>query len=147
MSSNVVAAANAANKTIAELEGELATALEALRELEARSALPAELKPLLKLAPPAGGSVHVSLRHREKGRQIRRSFLANSFHPRSCGAWLVFEGPLEEKDGDEKEIESSTARPPRPVVSPSATIVSPMTGSLGLPSPGASRGPGRLPCR
>ncbi len=115
--SNAVAAANAANKfvtekpvaekTIAELEAELATALEALRELEARAALPAELKPLLKLAPPAGGSVHVSLRHREKGRQIRRSFLANSFHSRSCGAWLVYEGPLEEKDGDEKEIESS----------------------------------------
>ena len=50
--SNAVAAANAANKfvtekpvaekTIAELEAELATALEALRELEARAALPAE---------------------------------------------------------------------------------------------------------
>lgn len=94
-------------KTVAELESDLATALEALRELEARGALPAELKPLLKLAPPAGGSVHVSLRHREKGRQIRRTFLGAAFQQKTCGAWLVYEAPLDERDGEEKNLETS----------------------------------------
>lgn len=94
-------------KTVAELESELATALEALRELEARGALPAELKPLLKLAPASGGSVHVSLRHREKGRQIRRSFLGSAFQQKTCGAWLVYEAPLDDRDGEEKNLESS----------------------------------------
>jgi len=94
-------------KTIAEIESDLATALEALRDLDSKGTLPEELKPLLRLTPPVGGSVHVSLRHREKGRQIRRSFQASAFQPKTCGAWLVFEAPLEERDGEEKDLEST----------------------------------------
>ncbi len=79
--------------TIAELEADLQAALENLRELEREGRLPAELRPLLLLSPTDGASVHVSLRHRDKARQVRRSYGAQAFSQRTCGAWLVFEVP------------------------------------------------------
>lgn len=65
---------------IAEIESALQQALGSLRELEVRGELPRALEPLLELAPPAGGSVHVSLRERGSGGR---------------GAWIVHEPPLE----------------------------------------------------
>ena len=61
------------SSTIARLESELEDALEALAELGHKSELPAALLPLLALVPPEGASVHVSLRQRDSGRQLRRS--------------------------------------------------------------------------
>lgn len=77
--------------TISELESELQKSLSALRELEERGALPRELKALLVLAPPDGASVHVSLRQRDTGRQLRTSGPFQSWAPRACGAWVVYE--------------------------------------------------------
>src|SRR6185503_12576334 len=51
------------------------------------------LRPLLLLAPVEGSSVHVSLRHRDMGRQIRRSFGAQAFTQRDGAVWIVFEVP------------------------------------------------------
>ena len=77
--------------TISELESELQKSLSALRELEERGALPRELKALLALAPPDGASVHVSLRQRDTGRQLRTSGPFQSWAPRACGAWVIYE--------------------------------------------------------
>lgn len=77
--------------TISDLEADLQEALDALQHYERRGELPDELRPLLLLTPPEGGSVHVSLRHRDQMRQIRRTLAEGSFDPRTCGAWIVFE--------------------------------------------------------
>jgi hypothetical protein len=79
--------------TVADLEVGLQNALEALRELERSGRMPEELRPLLLLCPMDGASVHVSLRHRDMARQIRRNYGAQAFSQRSCGAWIVFEAP------------------------------------------------------
>jgi hypothetical protein len=79
--------------TIADLESDLEAALRALRELDSRGRLPRELRALLELAPPEGTSVHVSLRERDGGRQLRSSAAARSFSYRHCGVWIVFEVP------------------------------------------------------
>jgi hypothetical protein len=79
--------------TISELESDLQRCLASLHELDERGALPRELKPLLALAPPDGASVHVSLRQRESGRQLRLAAPAQSWAPRVCGAWVVYELP------------------------------------------------------
>ncbi|MFN0243485.1 MAG: hypothetical protein ACKVWV_11390 [Planctomycetota bacterium] len=79
--------------TIAGIESELQGAFEALREIHQRGQLPQELQPLLKLVPPDGASVHVSLRQRETGRQIRRTQPAGSWTQRSCAVWIVYEAP------------------------------------------------------
>jgi len=80
--------------TIAGLESELEDALDALAELDRQSELPAALRPLLALLPPDGASVHVSLRQRESGRQLRRSATREQWQPRLCAAWIVYEMPL-----------------------------------------------------
>src|SRR4029450_6103163 len=77
--------------TIPEIEFRLQGALSALRDLDERGELPHALKPLLELAPPAGASVHVSLRERESGRPIRPGSAAQSWSSRGCGAWIVYE--------------------------------------------------------
>ena len=77
--------------TISEIEFGLQRALSSLRDVDARGDLPAELKPLLELAPPAGASVHVSLRERESGRPVRPGSPAPSWSSRGCGAWIVYE--------------------------------------------------------
>jgi hypothetical protein len=79
--------------TIARLESELEDSLEALAELGQKSELHARLLPLLALVPPEGASVHVSLRQRESGRQLRRSAPRTEWQPRQCAAWIVFEVP------------------------------------------------------
>ena len=77
--------------TISDLEADLQEALDALGAYERRGELPNDLRPLLLLAPPEGASVHVSLRHRDSMRQIRRTLAERTFEPRTCGAWIVFE--------------------------------------------------------
>jgi hypothetical protein len=77
--------------TISDLESELQRSFSSLRELEERGALPRELKALLALAPPDGASVHVSLRQRDTGRQLRTSGPFQSWAPRACGAWVIYE--------------------------------------------------------
>ena len=77
--------------TISELEADLQQALASLREIDERGELPSELKPLLLLTPPDGASVHVSLRQRESGRQLRPTGPMQSWSPRACGAWVVYE--------------------------------------------------------
>lgn len=84
---------NLGTLTVADLESDLQNALGYLIELDQRGRLPEELRPLLLLAPADGASVHVSLRHRDQGRQIRRTFGGNAFNQRECGAWIVFESP------------------------------------------------------
>src|SRR5258705_1267663 len=79
--------------TISELESELQRCLSSLHEIDERGALPGELKALLALAPPDGASVHVSLRQRDRGRQLRLGAPAQSWAPRVCGAWVVYELP------------------------------------------------------
>lgn len=95
-------AMNPEPRTVADLENDLENALAQVRELDARGALPAELRPLLLLAPPEGTSVHVSLRHRDRGRQIRRHYGAHAFDPREAAAWIVFEPPVGEYREDER---------------------------------------------
>lgn len=82
--------------TIAQLEFEVQAALESLRELERMGRLPAALQPLLHIAPPDGSSVHVSLRARESGRQLRRNQPLDSFQPRNSAVWVVYEVPQQE---------------------------------------------------
>jgi hypothetical protein len=72
---------------IPETESALQQALGSLRELQARGELPRALEPLMELAPPVGGSVHVSLRERGSGGR---------------GAWIVHEPPLEVGAGDSR---------------------------------------------
>lgn len=79
--------------SIADIESDLEGALECLRDLDRAGRLPHELRPLVYLAPPDGASVHVSLRERESGRQIRRNASRQSFAPRNSGAWIVYEVP------------------------------------------------------
>jgi len=81
--------------TISEIQSEIEGALDCLRGLEQRSLLPRELLPLLRLAPPDGGSVHVSLRLRESGRPLRPADPARAWVPQSGGLWIVFEAPAE----------------------------------------------------
>lgn len=89
-------------RTIPETESALQQALVSLRELEARGELPPALKPLLELAPPVGGSVHVSLRERESGRPVGPEIQAQGWSSRECGAWIVHEVPLELGAGDSR---------------------------------------------
>jgi hypothetical protein len=77
--------------TISELESDLQRALAALVETNERGDLPGDLKPLLLLAPPDGASVHVSLRQRDSGRQLRLGAPVQSWSQRSCGVWVVYE--------------------------------------------------------
>lgn len=79
--------------TIADLEHGLESALAHVRDLETNGTLPAELRPLLLLSPVDGTSVHVSLRHRDHARQIRRTYGAHAFDQRQGAAWIVFEAP------------------------------------------------------
>ena len=81
------------SSTIARLESDLEDSLEALAELGKRSELPSALLPLLALVPPEGASVHVSLRQRDSGRQLKRSAPRSDWQPRQCAAWIVFEAP------------------------------------------------------
>ncbi|MBK7875997.1 MAG: hypothetical protein IPJ77_09630 [Planctomycetes bacterium] len=77
--------------SISDLEADLEDAFNALQDFERRGELPDALRPLLTLTPPEGASLHVSLRHRDTMRQIRRTLDERSFEPRTCGAWIVFE--------------------------------------------------------
>jgi hypothetical protein len=96
--------------TVADIESDLQTALESLRELDSRGRLPQELRPLLLLSPMEGSSVHVSLRHRDKARQIRRGYGAHAFTQRTCGVWIVYEVPHNEwSDEDERGQEPAHA--------------------------------------
>ncbi len=79
--------------TVSDLEHDLENAFDHVRDLEQRGQLPDELRPLLLLAPVDGTSVHVSLRHRDMGRQIRRTHGAQAFDQRDGAAWIVFEAP------------------------------------------------------
>ncbi|MBK7644587.1 MAG: hypothetical protein IPJ19_16335 [Planctomycetes bacterium] len=81
------------SQTISALELELENALEALAELDQRSELPPALRPLLALVPPEGASVHISLRQRASGRQLRRGAPRQEWRPQVCGAWVVYEAP------------------------------------------------------
>lgn len=80
--------------TISDLEHDLEKALDHVRTLDASGQLPPELRPLLLLAPVDGTSVHVSLRHRDMARQIRRNHGAQAFSQSDCAVWIVFEAPL-----------------------------------------------------
>jgi hypothetical protein len=84
--------------TVADLEHDLENALDHVRELDRRGELPDELRPLLLLSPVDGSSVHVSLRHRDMARQIRRNHGAQAFNQRDGAAWIVFEAPLPVRD-------------------------------------------------
>jgi len=77
--------------SISELESELQRSLASLREIDERGELPRALRPLLALAPPDGASVHVSLRQRDSGRQLRLGAPVQSWSPKACGAWVVYE--------------------------------------------------------
>ena len=77
--------------SISDLEADLEDAFAALQDFERRGELPDELRPLLALTPPEGASLHVSLRHRDTMRQIRRTLDERKFEPRTCGALIVFE--------------------------------------------------------
>ena len=88
--------------SIADLEHDLENALAHIRELDVRGELSTELKPLLLLSPVDGTSVHVSLRHRDHARQIRRTFGANAFDQRDGAVWIVFEAPPVEARDDER---------------------------------------------
>lgn len=94
-------------RTIPELESALQQALGSLRELEARGELPRALEPLLELAPPVGGSVHVSLRERDSGRPVRAGIQDQGWSSRGRGAWIVHEAPLELGAGDSRGREAS----------------------------------------
>lgn len=93
---------NSEPQTVADLENDLENALSHVRELDARGALPAELRPLLLLCPVEGTSVHVSLRHRDRARQIRRHYGPHAFDQRDGAAWIVFEPPPVESFGEER---------------------------------------------
>lgn len=80
--------------TIADLEHDLENALDRVRQMETSGQLPPDLKALLLLAPIEGTSVHASLRHRDAGRQIRRTHGAQAFSQADCAVWIVFEPPL-----------------------------------------------------
>lgn len=82
--------------TIADLEADIEDALDALADLDRRGRLPRELRALLALTAPPGASVHVSLRHRDTQRQIRRNAAEEHYAQGSCGAWVVFELPPDE---------------------------------------------------
>ena len=77
--------------TISDLESELQKSITSLRELDERGELPLELKALLALTPPDGASVHVSLRQRDTGRQLRLGGPVQSWAPRACGVWVIYE--------------------------------------------------------
>jgi len=94
-------------RSIPEIESALQQALGSLRGLEARGELPPALKPLLELAPPVGGSVHVSLRERDSGRPVGPELQAQGWSSRGCGAWIVHEVPLELSEGDSRHSGAS----------------------------------------
>jgi len=98
--------------TISDLEQDLEDAIDHVRRLDADGRLPAELRPLLLLAPVEGTSVHVSLRHRDLARQIRRNHGAQAFSQNDCGVWIVFEAPLPEASRDAGRAPSGDARGP-----------------------------------
>src|SRR5438105_1510160 len=74
-----ISAMDHVTKSVADLENDIENALEHLGDLDLRGKLPPELRPLLLLAPVEGSSVHVSLRHRDTVRQIRRAHGAQAF--------------------------------------------------------------------
>ncbi len=89
--------------TIADLEHDLENALSHLRELDSRGELPDELRALLLLSPVEGTSLHISLRHRDHARQIRRTYGAHAFDQKDGAVWIVFEAPPVEARGGERE--------------------------------------------
>ncbi|MDZ4772388.1 MAG: hypothetical protein SGI72_04560 [Planctomycetota bacterium] len=100
--------------SIGDLENELENALTYIRELDARGGLPAELRPLLMLAPVEGTSIHISLRHRDHARQMRRSYGSHAFNQRECAAWIVFEAPPVEGRTEERRFEREESFDRRP---------------------------------
>lgn len=99
--------------TISDLEHDLENALDHVRQLDANGQLPPELRPLMLLAPVEGTSVHVSLRHRDLARQIRRNHGAQAFSQNDCGVWIVFEAPLPEAGRDGGRASGSETRADR----------------------------------
>lgn len=98
--------------TVADLEHDLENALDHVRALDQHGDLPPELRPLLLLAPVEGSSVHVSLRHRDMARQIRRNYGAHAFNQRDGAVWIVFEAPHPDRPAprerrDEMRLESA----------------------------------------
>lgn len=77
-------------KTVADLQVELARALAAVLELDAKGALPPELGSLRRLAPPPGFAAEVSLRHRENDRQIKSTASASGWNAQTCAAWIEY---------------------------------------------------------
>ncbi len=77
-------------RRIDELENEIARALTQLSELDRAGRLPAELIPLLRLAPPPGLEPRVSLRHGETDRRIKGTASVASWRADSCGAWIEY---------------------------------------------------------
>ena len=67
--------------TIQDVQSAIEKALECLPKLVSK--LPEELRPLVRLAPPQGIQVHVSLRHPDKkaSRQIKRNTPVSSWRP------------------------------------------------------------------
>ena len=74
------------SKTITDMQTEIEKALEHLSQ---RRELPDDLRPLLSLAPPKSGKVHVSLR--KKDRQIKKTASAQNWSPESGTVSISFE--------------------------------------------------------
>lgn len=90
-------------RTIAEDQSEIARALQSLPKYAQQ--LPEEVKPLLRIAPPKGKQVEVSLRHAKTKRQVKRNAPGDSWSP-GAGFVSVSYGddpsPQSNSQGDER---------------------------------------------
>jgi hypothetical protein len=96
-------------KTIHDIQSELETALHYLSNLG--ETLPDKLKPLVKLAPPKGFRVRISLRHATNERQIKRNSPAEGWSPGSGLIAIAYE-PAGAAVDPARDEPSETARDP-----------------------------------
>lgn len=104
-------------KSIDQLQSEIEKALRVLPELAHQ--LPVELKPLARLAPPAGVCARVSLRHARSDRQVKRSAPADNWSPESGVVSIAYDTS---SAGEAGSVETRASNRTHSEVSPSPAV-------------------------
>ncbi len=102
-------------RTIAEDQSEIARALQSLPKYAQQ--LPEEVKPLLRIAPPKGKHVEVSLRHAKTDRQVKRTAPGDSWSPESGFVSVSYDNDPSPQSNSQKDEPTDIGQSPE-VVAP-----------------------------
>ena len=100
------------NKTIGEIQAELEAVLARIPEIQ----LPQGTEVLKTFVPPRGMTVRVSLRNREKERQIRRTADASHWNPATCEVVISYELDDELDENSDSTVVSARSTNADPLV-------------------------------